>query len=222
MSGVLPWYAVCRQGLRRAGHRHIPPLRQHPGIEQEGLADAVFTRGLMNMARDTEVRLIGFDEGAHAVTAHMRASVNAVNRRLIGWTVRHENFIARLFDQVIAGKQIVGDLLLTELRRRIKWRVVRAPNPEDTYLTEAVLMLDPSARIDAVPALEIRTNDVKASHSATVSRVTPEDLFYLQSRGLPERSARTMFVDGFLRDLAHRIEEPTALTLIQRVLEGAR
>src|SRR3989442_716349 len=96
------------EGLRRTGYHHIPTLRQHPRIEQECLADGVFTWCLVNMARNTEVRLIGFDEGTHAVTAHMRASVNAVNSRPIGWTVGHENFIARLFDHVIASEQIVG------------------------------------------------------------------------------------------------------------------
>lgn len=75
----------------------------------------------------------------------------------------------------------------------------------DTFLTEEVLMLDPSARVDAVPGLEIRTNDVKASHSATVSRLSSDDLFYFASRGIDERSARQMFVEGFLRHALQRI-----------------
>ncbi|OGJ59362.1 hypothetical protein A2635_04615 [Candidatus Peribacteria bacterium RIFCSPHIGHO2_01_FULL_51_9] len=70
-----------------------------------------------------------------------------------------------------------------------------------THLTEEVLMLDPTAKIDIIPALEIRTNDVKASHSATVSRVTPDDLFYFGSRGIIECDARRMFIDGFLRSV---------------------
>lgn len=68
----------------------------------------------------------------------------------------------------------------------------------DTYLTESVLMLDPTAKIDAIPGLEIKTNDVKASHSATVSRVTAEDLYYFAARGIPEEEARQMFIIGFL------------------------
>jgi SUF system FeS cluster assembly, SufBD len=68
----------------------------------------------------------------------------------------------------------------------------------DTFLTQEVLMLDPAAQVHTVPGLEIRTNDVKASHSATVSRITPEDLFYFQSRGIDELQARTMFIEGFL------------------------
>lgn len=77
----------------------------------------------------------------------------------------------------------------------------------NTYLTEDVLMLDPTAKIDAIPGLEIRTNDVKASHSATVSRVTPEDLFYFRSRGITPDIARDMYIEGFLGDLTERISE---------------
>jgi Fe-S cluster assembly scaffold protein SufB len=68
----------------------------------------------------------------------------------------------------------------------------------DSYLTQESLMLDATAKVDAVPALEIKTNDVKASHSATVAKVTAEDLFYFASRGIAEHDARKMFVLGFL------------------------
>lgn len=75
----------------------------------------------------------------------------------------------------------------------------------NTYLTEDVLMLDPTARIDAAPALEIKTNDVKASHSASIRRVTPEDLFYFQSRGIDPDSAKRMLTEGFLGSVLERI-----------------
>ncbi|MEK7137032.1 MAG: SufD family Fe-S cluster assembly protein [Patescibacteria group bacterium] len=75
----------------------------------------------------------------------------------------------------------------------------------NTYLTEKTLMLDPTAKVDAIPALEIRTNDVKASHSATVTRVSPEDLFYASSRGIPEVAARFMIIEGFLATLLEKL-----------------
>lgn len=79
----------------------------------------------------------------------------------------------------------------------------------DTYLTEDVLMLDSSAKVDAIPGLEIKTNDVKASHSATVSKVTAADLFYFASRGITEKEARQMYVLGFLGDLTQKISDET-------------
>ncbi len=84
----------------------------------------------------------------------------------------------------------------------------------NTYLTEDVLMLDSTAMVDAVPGLEIRTNDVKASHSATVSRVTPEDLFYFQSRGIDPTEARRMYIFGFLSDLTAKIADEKIRTQI--------
>ncbi len=77
----------------------------------------------------------------------------------------------------------------------------------DTYLTQEVLMLDASSKVDAIPGLEIKTNDVKASHSATVARVTEEDLFYFGARGIPGDEARHMFIRGFLGDMAERTSD---------------
>lgn len=73
----------------------------------------------------------------------------------------------------------------------------------NAYLTEDVLMLDSTAKVDAIPGLEIKTNDVKASHSATVSKVTPEDLFYFAARGIDEPTARQMYITGFLGELVN-------------------
>jgi len=79
----------------------------------------------------------------------------------------------------------------------------------NTYLTQDVLMLDSSAKVDAVPGLEIKTNDVKASHSATVSRVTAEDLFYFGARGIPQTEAKRMYVLGFLGQITGRLPQGT-------------
>ncbi len=89
----------------------------------------------------------------------------------------------------------------------------------DTYLTEDVLMLDATAKVDAIPGLEIKTNDVKASHSATVSRVTAEDLFYFASRGIDRTEARRMYVEGFLSGLTERVEDADIRQIVLRALQ---
>ncbi len=61
-----------------------------------------------------------------------------------------------------------------------------------------VLLLSPRAEADPVPALEIEGSDVRCSHAATVGRIDTEKLFYLSSRGLPEYSARALYIQGFL------------------------
>ena len=66
-----------------------------------------------------------------------------------------------------------------------------------SYQRENTLMLSDDAEADASPKLIIHNHDTEASHSATVGQVDAEDLFYLQSRTIDEKTARNMLVEGF-------------------------
>ena len=67
------------------------------------------------------------------------------------------------------------------------------------------LLLSESARVDTKPQLEIYADDVKCSHGATVGQLDPEELFYLQSRGLNSDDARNLLTYGFAADVLNRI-----------------
>lgn len=88
------------------------------------------------------------------------------------------------------------------------------------YLTQDVLMLDKTAKVDAVPALEIKTNDVKASHSASVSRISDEDIFYLASRGVVQTDAKRMLIEGFLGDMLKKVTAQDIQGQIIRAIEA--
>lgn len=60
------------------------------------------------------------------------------------------------------------------------------------------LMLDKTAIVKALPRLEIATDDVSCSHSATIQQLNEESLFYLQSRGIEKENAKKMLMDGFM------------------------
>lgn len=64
------------------------------------------------------------------------------------------------------------------------------------------LLLSPEATAYAKPNLEIFADDVKASHGATVAQLSEEELFYLQSRGIPLAEARELLIEAFCRELA--------------------
>jgi Fe-S cluster assembly scaffold protein SufB len=68
-----------------------------------------------------------------------------------------------------------------------------------SFLEERILLLSDQAKAEAVPELEILTDDVKCSHAASISRIPREHLFYLQSRGLPVATAQQLIVDSFLQ-----------------------
>lgn len=62
-------------------------------------------------------------------------------------------------------------------------------------------LLDPTAKAYTKPNLEIFADDVKASHGATASQIDPEELFYLQARGIPAFEAKQLLVQGFCKEL---------------------
>jgi len=77
----------------------------------------------------------------------------------------------------------------------------------EAYQENRNLLLSDGARADSIPELEILNEDVRCSHGATMSRIDSEQLFYLQSRGLPRRQAVRLIVFGFLGKTLARLPE---------------
>ncbi len=71
------------------------------------------------------------------------------------------------------------------------------------------LLLSDGARADSVPNLEIETGEIiGAGHASATGRFDDLQLFYLQSRGIPEDEARRLVVRGFFADVINRIGVP--------------
>ena len=67
----------------------------------------------------------------------------------------------------------------------------------DGYQKNENLMLSDEARIFAKPGLEIIMDDVKCSHGTTITSIDDDQIFYLTSRGIPEREAEKLVIRGF-------------------------
>ena len=79
------------------------------------------------------------------------------------------------------------------------------------------LLLSEAARIDTKPQLEIYADDVKCAHGAAIGQLDPEELFYLESRGMSPDLARKLLTFGFASDLLGRIP----VTSLRRQLRAA-
>jgi len=75
----------------------------------------------------------------------------------------------------------------------------------DGYQANRNLILDRRARADSLPGLEILTDDVRCTHGATVGKIDPDEIFYLQSRGMPRADAERLIVEGFFDPIMQRI-----------------
>jgi Fe-S cluster assembly protein SufD len=94
-------------------------------------------------------------------------------------------------------------------RSRSVWQgmIYVAPGAEKTdgYQANRNLNLSPEARADSIPGLEILADDVRCTHGATVGKLDAEPLFYLKSRGIPDREAEQLMVEGFFDPIMQRI-----------------
>ncbi len=68
----------------------------------------------------------------------------------------------------------------------------------DSFLSEHAMLLNPGARANAIPSLQIKNANVRAGHGATVGQIDEEQIFYLMTRGLDESEAKKTIVEGFL------------------------
>jgi Fe-S cluster assembly protein SufD len=89
----------------------------------------------------------------------------------------------------------VGDVLIRKAAEGIQ-----------TYESNRNLVLTEGCQADSVPNLEIETGEIQgAGHASATGRFDDEQLFYLQSRGIPPVEARRLVVHGFFADLIKRL-----------------
>jgi Fe-S cluster assembly protein SufD len=103
----------------------------------------------------------------------------------------------------------VGDVLIRPAAIGIK-----------TFELNRNLVLTDGARADSVPNLEIETGEILgAGHASATGRFDDEQLFYLQSRGIPEDLARRLVVRGFFAALITKLGVPELVDRLDAAVE---
>lgn len=105
------------------------------------------------------------------------------------------------------GRVVEKSILRNKSRSLFKGmiRIKENATKSNSFLSGRSILLDPDAKSDAIPGLEIFTNDVKATHSASVAQIDEEQIFYLMSRCLSREDAERTIVEGFLEPLSRRM-----------------
>ena len=76
----------------------------------------------------------------------------------------------------------------------------------DAMQTNKNLLLSEKARVDTKPQLEIYADDVKCAHGAAVGQIEPEELFYLETRGIGPELGRSLLTYGFAEEVIAKIK----------------
>jgi len=83
------------------------------------------------------------------------------------------------------------------------------------HQTNKNILLNEYASAYALPKLEIDTDEVECSHGSSTSTLDPEQIYYLNTRGVPEKEARQMLIDGHAFPLIDKIKHQNTKLFLQ-------
>ncbi len=123
---------------------------------------------------------------------------------------------------VITSKSVSYGGGRTSYRGLVK--AVKGAKGSKSHVVCDALILDKDSRSDTYPTMEIDEDNISIAHEATVAKISADQLFYLQSRGLTEAEARSAVVNGFIQPVVKQIPLEYAVELnrlIQLEMENA-
>lgn len=173
-------------------------------------------------------RLWALDTGGRLSRQEVRCALQGKNADfahhglLLGHGRRH-------MDQHVMAHHSAGDCRSRQLFRSVladKSRAVvntaalvgSGADGSDVQQHTASVLLSTNAEMDAKPQLEILTDEVVASHGATIGQLDDDALFYLRSRGLTTAQARTMLLRGFVQTVLDTLPEALRIAAVERVV----
>ncbi|WP_022727435.1 Fe-S cluster assembly protein SufD [Fodinicurvata sediminis] len=98
--------------------------------------------------------------------------------------------------------------------------VDRDAQQSDGKMLNKTLLLSEKAEIDSKPELEIYADDVQCAHGATSGELDSDALFYLRSRGISEKRARSLMVESFVAEAIEELEDDSLKPALQQRLRS--
>jgi Fe-S cluster assembly protein SufD len=120
------------------------------------------------------------------------------------------------------SRQMFKAVLDDQSRSVFQGRVVVAKEAQrtDALQSNRNLLLSRGAQADSKPELIIHADDVKCSHGATVGDLDRNALFYLRARGIDERTARSLLIEGFVGELVEAAPGEAVRARVERSIGG--
>lgn len=80
------------------------------------------------------------------------------------------------------------------------------------------ILLSDKATINSKPQLEIFADDVKCSHGCTIGQLDESAMFYLRSRGIPQKEAKALLMYAFSNNVLDSVKIPEVKTRINKLI----
>ena len=96
--------------------------------------------------------------------------------------------------------------------------VEREAQKTDAFQQNNNILLSEKATINAKPQLEIFADDVKCSHGCTIGQLDESAMFYMQSRGIPQKEAKALLMYAFSNEVIESIRIPELKNRITKII----
>ena len=105
--------------------------------------------------------------------------------------------------QGTTSKQLINNVGDAKSKITCNGRILieKHASKSEASLSNKNLALGDDVTINSKPELEIYNDDVKCSHGSTIGQLSESELFYLTSRSIDPKKARTMIARGFLKNI---------------------
>ncbi|NBO23792.1 MAG: SufD family Fe-S cluster assembly protein, partial [Chlamydiae bacterium] len=146
---------------------------------------------------------------------------------LYGLNLMTENHEAHFFANVehlaeeTTSFQQIKNISFDRSRTSFEGKIFVDPIAQQTkaYQLNQNLVLSEKAANFSMPNLQILADDVKASHGATFAKIDEEALFYLQSRGVSLKKAKSLLIKSFVNELVDLIQDEELYTELKKQID---
>ena len=171
-----------------------------------------FSTRSTSLAQDAKINwyigLFGAMLSRYRINYHLNGTGASVNDAEVIFGNNDQSFdlntIVNHNAQSTEGKVVEKSILKDTSKSLFKGmiRINEQAAHSNSFLSGRSILLSKGAKSDSIPGLEIFTNDVRATHSASVAQLDDEQIFYLGTRCLSYSEAERIIVEGFLEPLS--------------------
>jgi Fe-S cluster assembly protein SufD len=198
-------------------------------VQQRGTSDQHLGQLSARLGADAKLRIFVVNAGGKLTRQELHVDVAGEGAHLDLRTVNllagdsHTDVTLTLGHNVAntTSSEIVRNVVLDRARGVFQGQICVAQEAQKTDAQMAcnTLLLSDDGEFSAKPELEIFADDVICAHGATVIDLDEDHLFYLMARGITEKSARGLLVNGFVDELIEELDNEELIEVLETLIE---
>ena len=199
-------------------------------LQEQGADDTHLGQVRVTLGVNAKLKLFVVNAGGKLVRQELRVNVEGEGAEL---TLRGVNLLGQETHTDVTlvlghnvphttSTEIIRNVVFDRARGVFQGMIRVAPDAQKTDAKMAcnTLLLTDDGEFSVKPELEIFADDVICGHGATVADIDRNHLYYLRSRGIPEKTARAMLVNAFVAEIVEELEDEKLVEALEGVISA--